>query len=59
MHPSEMKNQAIVAAAIAERDGFIATAEALMLLATACAAEARDLLTPRSIAVDRAKVRST
>lgn len=44
MHPSELKNQALVAAAVAERDGFTATAEALKLLATACAAEADNLL---------------
>ena len=44
MHPSELKNQALVAAAKAERDGFAATAEALKALACGCAAEARDLL---------------
>lgn len=44
MHPSELKNQALVAALMAERDGFKATAEAFKLMATACAAEARDLL---------------
>jgi hypothetical protein len=43
MHPSEMKNCALVAAARAERDGFTATAEALKLLASACALEAREL----------------
>jgi hypothetical protein len=43
MHPSELKNQALVAAAMAERNGFTATAEALMTLAAACAAEARAL----------------
>lgn len=45
MHPSELKNQALVAASMAERDGFTATAEALKLLAITCATEARDLLT--------------
>lgn len=44
MHPSELKIQALVAAAVAEREGFTATAEAFKLLATACAAEALDLL---------------
>ncbi len=44
MHPSELKNQALVAAAMAERDGFAATAEAFQLLAIACATEAKDLL---------------
>ena len=43
MHPSELKNRALVAAARAEMDGFTATAEALMLLASACASEAREL----------------
>ncbi len=44
MHPSELKNQALVAALMAERDGFKSTAEAFRLMAIACAAEARDLL---------------
>lgn len=44
MHPSELKNQALVAAAMAERDGFSGTARALVLLAAACATEAQDLL---------------
>ncbi len=44
MHPSELKNQALVAAAAAEREGFTATAEAFKLLATACGTEARELL---------------
>jgi hypothetical protein len=44
MHPSELRNQALVAAAMAERDGFAATAEAFKLLAIACATEAKDLL---------------
>jgi hypothetical protein len=43
MHPSEMKNCALVAAARAAKDGFTATAEALTLIASACASEARDL----------------
>jgi hypothetical protein len=46
MHPSEMKNCALVAAARAAKDGFTATAEALLLLAEACAAEARQLGIP-------------
>ena len=44
MHPSELKNHALVAAAVAEREGFTATAEAFKLMAIACATEARDLL---------------
>lgn len=57
MHPSELKNQALVAAAMAERDGFQATADAFKLLAKACAAEARELLlnTP-SMEIGRAHV---
>ncbi len=43
MHPSELKNRALVAAVRAEMDGFTATAEALMLLASACASEAQEL----------------
>lgn len=43
MHPSEMKNQALVAAAQAQREGFTATAEAMLLLAQACVNEARAL----------------
>jgi hypothetical protein len=48
MHPSELKNQALVAAAVAEREGFTATAEAFKLLATACATEAGDLFSSAS-----------
>lgn len=44
MHPSELKNQALVAAAMAEREGFAASAEAFKLLALACAEEARGLM---------------
>jgi len=47
MHPSELKNRAIVAAAKAEMDGFTATAEAFILLAKAFASEARDLDTQK------------
>lgn len=43
MHPSEMKNAAVTAAAKAEQDGFIGTAAALLVLAEACADEAREL----------------
>jgi hypothetical protein len=59
MHPSELKNQALVAAALAERDGFSATAEAFKLLATACAAEARDLLTSATSTLNSSASRST
>lgn len=41
MHPNELKNLAFAAAASAELDGFTATAEALKLIAIACAEEAR------------------
>lgn len=43
MHPNELKNQALVAAAQAQLDGFTATAEAFLLLANACAIEAQDI----------------
>lgn len=43
MHPSEMKNCALIAAAEAERDGFSGTAAALLLLAQTCIAEAKEL----------------
>jgi hypothetical protein len=43
MHPSEMKNYALVAAVSAEREGFFATAEALLALAKMCALEALEL----------------
>jgi hypothetical protein len=49
MHPSELKNQALVAAAMAERNGFAATAVAFKLLAIACAEEARELLLPTPV----------
>jgi hypothetical protein len=41
MHPSEMENCAVVAAAEAERDGFSGTADALLLLAQTCVSEAK------------------
>ena len=44
MHPSELKNQALVAAAMVERESFNEAADAFKFLATACAAEARELL---------------
>jgi hypothetical protein len=43
MHPNEMKNSALVAAAKAEQDGFVETAKALLLLAEVCAGDAREL----------------
>ena len=51
MHPSELKNLALVAAAIAERNGFAATAEAFRLLAISCAEEALELLQSPTIKV--------
>lgn len=43
MHPSEMKNSFLAAAAKANQDGFSGTAAALLVLAEACAEEAREL----------------
>jgi hypothetical protein len=43
MHPSEMKNSFLAAAAKAKQDGFTGTAAALLFLAEACADEAREL----------------
>lgn len=50
MHPSEMKHSFLVAASKARMDGFSGTAEALLSLAEACAAEAQELVRP--VAVD-------
>lgn len=46
MHPSELKNAALTAAAKAEQDGFTATAMAFLQLADVCALEARQLAKP-------------
>lgn len=43
VHPSELKNRALVAAAIAHASGFHATAEAFLLLAHDCLDEATEL----------------
>ena len=43
MHPTEMENSALVAAAKAEQNGFVETAKAFRLLADACAGDAREL----------------
>jgi hypothetical protein len=43
MHPNEMKNSALAAAAMAEQDGFVETAKALRLLAEVCAGDVREL----------------
>ena len=43
MHPSEMKNSFLAAAAKAKQDGFSGTAAALLVLAEACGDEAREL----------------
>ena len=40
VHPNELKNHALVAASVAELDGFTATAAALLNLALACNAVA-------------------
>lgn len=42
MHSSELKNRALVAASIAQADGFHATAEAFLLLVRDCIAEATE-----------------
>ena len=44
MHPRDLQNQALVAAANAQREGFTATAEAFKLMAIICAEEARELV---------------
>lgn len=41
MHPSELKNRAIVAASAATLGGFPATAQALLSIAMNCADEAK------------------
>ena len=43
MHPTEMENSALAAAAKAEQDGFVETAKAFRLLAEVCAGDARKL----------------
>lgn len=43
MHPNEMKSSFLAAAAKAKQDGFSGTAAALLVLAEACADEAREL----------------
>jgi hypothetical protein len=43
MHPNELKNSALVAAAKAEQDGFVETAKAFLLLADVCAGDALEL----------------
>jgi hypothetical protein len=49
MHPSEMKHSFLVAASKARMDGFSGTAEALLFLAEACAAEAQELARPVTV----------
>lgn len=44
MHPSEMKNLALAAAAAAERDGFEATAKAWAEIAKDCSLDATALV---------------
>lgn len=43
MHPSKMKNLALVAAASAKQDGFTATSEAWIQIAKGCALESSAL----------------
>jgi hypothetical protein len=43
MHPNELKNSALVAAAKAEQDGFVETAKAFLLLADVSAGDALEL----------------
>lgn len=45
MHPNEMKNAALTAAAKAEQDGFTATAKAFLQLAEVCVGEAMQIVT--------------
>jgi hypothetical protein len=47
MHPSELKNMALVAALSAEREGFPATAEALLELAISCSVESMSYVQAR------------
>jgi hypothetical protein len=49
MHPNELKNLAFAAAARAELDGFMATAEALKLIAITSAEEAWPTLEPKAL----------
>lgn len=49
MHPSELKNIALTAAATAERDGFNGTAEAWAQIARICALEAIALVGQTSV----------
>jgi hypothetical protein len=58
MHPSEMKNAALAAAAKAEQDGFTATAMAFLQLADVCAGEARQLANPTDRDQSRFKQKS-
>lgn len=44
MHPSELKNLALAAAAAAQRDGFPGTAEAWAEIAKTCALDALSLV---------------
>lgn len=53
MHPGELKSYALAAAAKADRDGFTATASAMMFLAQVCANEARDLMSQTPATVER------
>lgn len=41
MHPNELKNMALVASNAAKREGFSATAQALLDLAMSCDADAK------------------
>lgn len=59
MHPYEMKNQALVAAAQAQREGFTASAEAILLLAQACVNEAQELETEEPKAITRGQPDAT
>jgi hypothetical protein len=43
MHPTELRNKALVAATIAEQNGFLSTAEAFRQIALSCCFDAYDL----------------
>lgn len=59
MHPRDLQNQALVAAANAQREGFTATAEAFKLMAIICGEEARELLLSPAFDLGRSKPRSS
>jgi hypothetical protein len=53
MHPSELKNRALVAANAAELSGFTFTAQALLAIAKSCAEEAAGNVLQDAVANER------